>query len=168
MCCKIGLCLVYPPWWSKVVCGCSFIHLSRFILVFSCINHFHVFYALLLFALHIKRCPTSVNTFNHSHEFVQLSLASNLATFTSKWTLLQLPPEAPGHSEASLGGDLPSDVGAAQGRRGDLDRVAEDGLGTPRAPDLDQWQVSGAWKKILGAFVDAFTVPCLKTWLRRA
>jgi hypothetical protein len=44
---------------------------------------FHVFDALLLFALCIKRCPAFVNTFNHSQEFVQLSLVLNPATFTN-------------------------------------------------------------------------------------
>jgi hypothetical protein len=33
--------------------------------------------------LRIKRCPAFVNTFNHSHEFVQLSLVLNPATFTN-------------------------------------------------------------------------------------
>jgi hypothetical protein len=35
---------------------------------------FHIFDALLLFALHINRCPVFVKTFNHSHKFIQLSL----------------------------------------------------------------------------------------------
>jgi hypothetical protein len=44
---------------------------------------FHVFNALLCSPLCIKRCPAFVNTFNHSHKFVQLRLALNPATFTN-------------------------------------------------------------------------------------
>jgi hypothetical protein len=55
---------------------------------------FHVFNALLCPPLCIKRCPAFVNTFNHSHEFVQLSLALHLATFTNtdpcRWIKIEI------------------------------------------------------------------------------
>jgi hypothetical protein len=44
---------------------------------------FHVFNALLCLPLCIIRCPAFENTFNHSHEFVQLSLALTPAMFTN-------------------------------------------------------------------------------------
>jgi hypothetical protein len=48
----------------------------------------HVFNMFLLFVLRIKRCPAFVNTFNHSHVFIQFSLALNPAMFTnSKMTI---------------------------------------------------------------------------------
>jgi hypothetical protein len=76
--------LVHSQWWSKVVCQRSFIHLVQFILVFSRTIRFLVFDAPSLFMLCMKGCPASVNTFNHSHKFVQLSLALNPAMFTKK------------------------------------------------------------------------------------
>jgi hypothetical protein len=45
---------------------------------------FHIFDALLLFALHINRCPVFVKTFNHSHKFIQLSLVLDPAMLTNK------------------------------------------------------------------------------------
>jgi hypothetical protein len=39
--------------------------------------------AFLCPLLCIKRCPAFVNKFNHSHKFIQLSLALNPATFTN-------------------------------------------------------------------------------------
>jgi hypothetical protein len=82
-CCKICLYLVPPPVMAQS-CLLTFVHSpvpvcsSIFLYVL-----FHVFDALLLFALHIKRCPVFVNTFNHSHKFVQLSLVLHPATSTN-------------------------------------------------------------------------------------
>jgi hypothetical protein len=81
-CCKIRLCLVHPPW-CKVVWRRSFFS-YRCIPVISRFMWFHVFNAHLCSPLCIKRCPAFVNTFNHSHKFVQLSLALNPATFTNR------------------------------------------------------------------------------------
>jgi hypothetical protein len=41
----------------------------------------------------IKRCPAFVNTFNLSHEFVQLRLVLNPATFTNIRRNYKVPPK---------------------------------------------------------------------------
>jgi hypothetical protein len=81
-----------PPVMTQCHLSTLLLSLYRCILVFSCFMLFHVFNALLCLPLCIKRCPVFVNTFNQAHEFLQLSLASNPATFTNKKLIQQCCP----------------------------------------------------------------------------
>jgi hypothetical protein len=84
--------MLSPPPVTMQSCLLTFVHSPVPVCssIFSYVL-FHIFDALLLFGLRIKRCPAFVNTFNHSHEFVQLSLVLNPTTFTNS-TSVESPP----------------------------------------------------------------------------